>query len=83
MVRTDLLAATWDGFVRLTPGERRVFLDQLKAWGLKRRTRLVAERGGGVYAIRGVKTFADLTLTDADLGEERPATALEHLSLDW
>jgi hypothetical protein len=83
MVRTDLLAETWRGFVRLTPGERRVFLDQLKAWGLKRRTRLVADRGGGTYAVR-VKGFEDLSLSDADLApRETEPRALEDLSLDW
>ena len=80
MVRTDLLAATWDGFLRLTPGERRVFIDQLKAWSLKRRTALVAARGGGTYAYRGPKTFASLTLDGVDL-EEPSATSLEELSL--
>jgi hypothetical protein len=85
MVRTDLLAATWDGFVRLTPGERRVFIDQLRAWHLKRRTALVAARGGGTLH-RGPKGFDELTLDEADLAEvdlERPATSLESLSLDW
>jgi hypothetical protein len=71
MVRTDLLAATWDGFVRLTPGERRVFLDQLKEWSLQRRIRLVAERGGGTYDYRRPKGFEDLSLTDADLAPRK------------
>jgi hypothetical protein len=78
-MRTDLLAATWGGFLRLTPGERRVFLDQLKAWSLQRRTRLVAARGGGTYPYRGPKGFANLTLDGVDLGP--PGTSLEELSL--
>jgi hypothetical protein len=66
-MRTDLLAATWDGFLRLTPGERRVFLEQLKEWSLQRRIRLVAERGGGNYPYRGPKTFEELSVSAADL----------------
>ena len=51
MVRTDkLIGRTWDGFLRLTPGERRVFLDMLRAWHLQRRIEAVASRGGGPRA---------------------------------
>ena len=83
-MRTDLLAETWGSFLRLTPGERRVFIAQFKAWDLKRRTRLVAARGGGTYNYRGPKDFAELTLTDVDLEpREMEPRALESLSLDW
>jgi hypothetical protein len=86
MLRTDLLAETWRGFLRLTPGERRVFIDQLKAWGLKRRTALVAQRGGGTYNYRGPKGFESLTIDAADLEpREIEPRALESLALgeDW
>jgi hypothetical protein len=80
------LAETWGSFLRLTPGERRVFLDQLKAWHLKQRTALVAARGGGAYNYRGPKDFAELTVDEADLEpREMEPRALESLSLgeDW
>jgi hypothetical protein len=80
-VRTDLLAETWGSFLRLTPGERRVFIDQLRAWHLKRRTALVAARGGGTLH-RGPKRFDELTLDEADLApREMEPRALEELTL--
>ena len=64
-MRTNKLAATWDGFLRLSPGERRVFLDMLRHWHLQRRIEAVASRGGN-YPYRGPKSFANSTLDGAD-----------------
>jgi hypothetical protein len=65
-MRTDKLAATWDGFLRLSRGERREFLTMLRDWHLQRRIEAVAARGGN-YPYRGPVSFADLTLDGADL----------------
>ena len=65
-MRTDKLAATWDGFLRMTPGERRVFLQWMRDWHLQRRIAAVAARGH-YYPYRGPQSFADLTLDGADL----------------
>jgi hypothetical protein len=45
MMRTDKLVATWDGFLRMSPGERRVFLQWMRDWHLQRRIAAVAARG--------------------------------------
>jgi hypothetical protein len=76
MMRTDKLAATWDGFLRLTPGERRVFLGMLRDWHLQRRIAVLAARGH--HYPYHAKTFADLTLDGADLAPlARPALAVD------
>jgi len=48
MMRTDKLAATWDGFLRMSPGERRVFLQWMRDSHLQRRM-------AAVYPYRGPK----------------------------
>ena len=42
MMRTDKLVATWDGFLRMSPGERRVFLQWMRDWHLQRRTAVLS-----------------------------------------
>jgi len=66
MVATDKLGRTWDGFLRLSKGERREFLARLKDWYRQRRIDAVASRGHH-YPHRGPASFADLTLDRADL----------------
>ena len=69
-MRTDKLAATWDGFLRMSPGERRVFLQWMRDWHLQRRIAAVAARGH-YYPYRGPKSFAELNQNGVDL--EPPA----------
>jgi hypothetical protein len=65
-MRTDKLAATWDHFLRLSPGERRVFLDKLRYWHLQRRIEAVASRGGD-FPYRGPSSLGKLSVSAADL----------------
>lgn len=66
--------------MRLKASDRREFMADLRAWHLKKRTALVAQRGGGTLH-RGAKDFSDLTLDEADLEREPPRAMEDALML--
>ena len=65
-MRTDKLSVAWDGFLRLSPGERHQFLLLLRDWHLQRRIEAVASRGGD-YPYRGPSSLDELSVSAADL----------------
>ena len=65
-VPKDRLGRTWDAFLRLSPGERRVFMDTLREWYLQRRIANVAARGGGNYPCAGLSPLRE-SVSAADL----------------
>ena len=63
-MRPDRLDRASNDFVRMTPGERKVFLDQLRRWHLQRRIEAVASRGFD-YPYRGPTQLSELSVSAA------------------